>query len=55
MCKVGDTDFTNKNEKLFDEIIKIKYNIPNDKIDQIDLVINKIDAYYDQLEDKYNR
>lgn len=44
-----------KNEKLFDEIIKIKYNIPNDKIDQIDLVINKIDAYYDQLEDKYNR
>jgi len=42
-----------RKERLFDEVIKIKYSVPNDQIDLIDDVIEKIDQYYEQLESKY--
>jgi V/A-type H+-transporting ATPase subunit A len=42
-----------KDEKLFDEIIKIKYTVENDKIELIDKVNDDIDLYFDELEEKY--
>ena len=41
------------NEKIFDDIIKMKYNIPNDDFSGIDDIKEAIDFYYDDLEKKY--
>lgn len=41
------------NEKIFDDIIKMKYNIPNDDFSGIDDIKEAIDLYYDDLEKKY--
>ncbi|MDO4288378.1 MAG: V-type ATP synthase subunit A [Eubacterium sp.] len=41
------------NEKIFDDIIKMKYNIPNDDFSGIDAIKEAIDVYYDDLEKKY--
>ena len=41
------------NEKIFDDIIKMKYNIPNDDFSGIDDIRDAIDVYYDDLEKKY--
>ncbi len=42
-----------KNNKLFNEITKIKYNIPNDRLEEIEELKSSIDEYYDELLRKY--
>ena len=37
------------NEKIFDDVIKMKYNIPNDDFSGIDVLRQDIDEYYDDL------
>lgn len=44
-----------KDNELFEEVIKMKYNIPNDDLDRIKVLNNKIDNYYDILEEKYSK
>ena len=44
-----------KDEKLYNEIIKIKYTVENNKIELIDKVIEDIDLYFDELEEKYKQ
>lgn len=41
------------NEKIFDDVIKMKYNIPNDDFSGIDVLRQDIDEYYDDLMRKY--
>lgn len=43
-----------KSDDLFNEIIKMKYNIPNDELSGIDELNKKIDKYYDNLDQKYS-
>ena len=43
-----------KDEKLYNEIIKIKL-VENNKIELIDKVIEDIDLYFDELEEKYKQ
>ncbi len=43
-----------KNKKLFNEIMKMKYNIPNENLQGIDDLNDKIDEYYNKLEEKYS-
>lgn len=42
-----------KNQELFDELIKMKYTIPNADLSGIDDIQGRIDAYYDQLNETY--
>lgn len=42
-----------KDEKLFDEIIKMKYNIPNNNLEGLKVLEDKISEYYSELEQKY--
>lgn len=42
-----------KNQNIFDEIIKMKYTVPNDDLSKIDEIQAIIDAHYDELEKKY--
>lgn len=42
-----------KNQSIFDEIIKMKYTVPNDDLSKIDEIQKTIDEYYDGLEKKY--
>lgn len=41
------------NEKIFDDVIKMKYNIPNDDFSGIDVLRQDIDEYYDDLMRRY--
>ena len=41
------------NEKIFDDVIKMKYNIPNDDFSGIDALKQDIDEYYDDLMRRY--
>ncbi len=43
-----------KNKKIFNDIIKMKYTIPNDDLSGIDELVKRIDEYYDELVRKYN-
>lgn len=43
-----------KNKELFEEIYKMKYNIPNDNISLIDKVQEEITNYYEELYKKYS-
>lgn len=47
MSRIKDTD-------LFEKIVKMKYTIPNDKLDGIKQLILETDAYYDALLAQYN-
>ncbi|MFZ7131733.1 MAG: V-type ATP synthase subunit A [Eubacteriales bacterium] len=42
-----------KNQSLFDELIKMKYTVPNDDLSKIDAIEEKIQVYYNTLEKKY--
>jgi V/A-type H+-transporting ATPase subunit A len=42
-----------KNQDLFDELIKMKYTIPNDDLSGIDAIMKRIDNYYDGLNASY--
>ena len=41
------------NEKIFDDVIKMKYKIPNDDFSGIDVLRQDIDEYYDDLMRRY--
>lgn len=42
-----------KNGELYDEVIKMKYNIPNDNLDKLVVLKRKIVDFYDKLEADY--
>lgn len=42
-----------RNGQLYDEVIKMKYNIPNDNLDKLEELKRKIDDFYDKLESEY--
>ncbi|MGO1368697.1 V-type ATP synthase subunit A [Senegalia sp. (in: firmicutes)] len=42
-----------KNDDLFSEVTKMKYNIPNDQLEKIDDLEEKIKSYYTNLISKY--
>lgn len=42
-----------KNQDLFDELIKMKYTIPNSDLSGIKAIEERIDAYYDKLNESY--
>lgn len=42
-----------RNGELYDEVIKMKYNIPNDDLNKIQVLKRKIDDFYDRLESDY--
>ncbi len=44
-----------KDPKIFDEVIKMKYNISNNEIEKFDELEEKINEYFVKLETKYNR
>ncbi|MBF7096559.1 V-type ATP synthase subunit A [Alkalibacter mobilis] len=42
-----------KNQDLFDELIKMKYTVPNSDLSKIDEIQTMIDDYYNELNGKY--
>ena len=42
-----------KDEELFQEVIQMKYTIPNDFEDEFELLSNKIKNYYEKLRNVY--
>ncbi|WP_097027551.1 V-type ATP synthase subunit A [Clostridium peptidivorans] len=44
-----------KNKDLYEEITKIKYNIPNDDLSGIDVIEEKVRSFYKELIDEYGR
>jgi V/A-type H+-transporting ATPase subunit A len=42
-----------ESKEIFDSVIKVKYNVPNDDFSKIDEIRNKIDEYYNELEKEY--
>lgn len=41
-----------KEEKIFEHIIAIKYDVPNARLDLFDNYINDIDAFYNRVMEK---
>ena len=41
-----------KEDPIFDKIISIKYDVPNDKLELFDEYMKKIDAFYDRIMEK---
>jgi len=39
--------------QLYSDIIKVKYNVPNDNLEKIDELNNAINRFYDKLESDY--
>jgi len=42
-----------ESKEIFDRVIKVKYNVPNDNYEKIDDINKEIDEYYDDLEKEY--
>lgn len=42
-----------RNDGIFNEVIKMKYNIPNDNIDMFKDLMKRINEFYDKLEAQY--
>ncbi len=43
-----------KDEEIFNQVIKIKYNVPNDKLEMMDKMKERIGNFYQELEKKYS-
>ncbi len=43
-----------KDDELYNKVIKMKYNIPNDDLRGIGRLLTEIDTYYDKLMKKYD-
>ena len=41
------------NQDIFDKVIKVKYNVPNDDLSGIDDLIDEVETFYDNLKDEY--
>ena len=41
-----------KEEDIFEKVIAIKYDVPNDKLELFDEYMKKIDAFYDRIMEK---
>lgn len=44
-----------KNPKVFDDVIKMKYTVPNDDLSKIDELKFEIDQYYDEVIQRYSK
>lgn len=53
VVKLGAPISVVKNDELYSEIVKMKYNIPNDNFDMFYDLFNRINKFYDELEVKY--
>lgn len=42
-----------RSDELFNEVVKMKYNIPNDRLEMFDQVAEHINDYYNKLESQY--
>ena len=42
-----------KDDNIFNQVLKIKYNIPNDNLEQFGIIKNEIKDFYDKLENQY--
>lgn len=51
--KMGIPISTIRQEGVVQEILKMKYDIPNDKLELLDVLINKIVESYSNLRQKY--
>lgn len=43
-----------KDDNLFDKVLKIKYNIPNDRLEDFRTIEDEIKDFYDKLDDMYS-
>ena len=53
VVKLGAPISVVKNDELYNEVVKMKYNIPNDNLGMFDDLFNRINKFYDDLEVKY--
>lgn len=44
-----------RNEEIFGDLIKMKYNIPNEDISGIKVIEEKISSYYEELIEQYRK
>lgn len=44
-----------RKSEIFEDVVKMKYSIPNDDLSKIDELHKKIDAHYDSLKDRYTK
>lgn len=44
-----------KNDEIFGDVIKMKYTVENDNLQEIDRLNQEIDKFYDALEEKYSK
>ena len=51
--KIGIPLSTIRKESVFEEVIKMKYDVPNDRIEQLDELRQRIVMSYDELREKY--
>lgn len=42
-----------KNDEIYNEVVKIKYDVPNDRLDMLQDYIKHIEDYFDKLEAQY--
>lgn len=42
-----------KNDDIYNEVVKVKYSIPNNKLEMFDDVFRHIKEFYDKLDAKY--
>jgi len=44
-----------RNSEIYDDVIKMKYTVPNDNLDKLDELNRKINNFYDKLESDYSK
>ena len=44
-----------KNDEIFNDVIKMKYTVANDNLEEINRLNQEIDKFYDTLEEKYSK
>lgn len=51
--KIGVPISQVRNEEIYNQVVKIKYDVPNDKLDMINDYIGHINDYFDKLDAQY--
>ena len=44
-----------KNDEIFNDVIKMKYTVANNNLEEINRLNQEIDKFYDTLEEKYSK